>query len=449
VVGDFGEDEEEVATETLTFRAVRTTGFLLHDERSGRTFRVGSEAPSRVFAGSSPACAVTLTGPAVSRRHAALDVEARGLRVTDLDSRNGTWLNGTRIYDAVAVAGDRLELGGVSLRVEAAPVESAAALCARTHFGPFLGSSAPMRRLYPLIERLAASNVPTLIEGETGTGKEILAEALHSEGPRGGRPYVVFDCTAVPANLMEAELFGYEKAAFTGAHASKPGLVELADGGTLLIDEIGELEASLQPKLLRVLDRGEVRRLGGRETKRVDVRFIAATRRNLDAEVAAGRFRDDLFHRMVVGRIEPPPLRSRQGDVFLLARHFATQLGRAEPLPDDLLARWSSHAWPGNTRELRAAVARFVSLGDEQLPSSGAELASASPGAGNDFLESVLGRELPLHAARREIVEEFERRYVARVLERTDGNVSRAAERAGIARRNFQILKARVKGGDD
>src|SRR5262249_22135835 len=198
-------------------------------------------------------------------------------------------------------------------------------------FGRVLGASREMRRLYPLCERLAASRVPVVIEGETGTGKEILAESLHEAGPRTAAPFAVFDCTAVPANLMESELFGHDRGAITGAVMTRKGILEEADGGTLLIDEIGDLDLQLQPKLLRALERGEVRRVGGDRWLKVDVRILAATRRNLDVEVQEGRFRDDLFHRLAVARIELPPLRERKGDVAVLASHFSEEMGRPRP----------------------------------------------------------------------------------------------------------------------
>ena len=178
-------------------------------------------------------------------------------------------------------------------------------------FGRFIGRSPAVTRLYPLLRKLAAADVPLVIEGETGTGKEALAEAIHDAGGRAGRPMVVFDCTAVPASLLEAALFGHERGAFTGADTARPGIFEEADGGTLLIDEIGDLDLGLQSRLLRVIQKGEVRRIGGNRWVKVDVRIIAATRRNLDEEVLAGRFRDDLFFRLAVARVELPALRER------------------------------------------------------------------------------------------------------------------------------------------
>ena len=225
-------------------------------------------------------------------------------------------------------------------------------------FGRVVGGSPDMRKLYPLCERIARSDVSVVIEGESGTGKEVLAEALHEASARAGAPFIVFDCTTVAANLVESELFGHERGAFTGAVSSRRGVFEQAQGGTLFLDEIGELELPLQAKLLRALERREVRRVGGDTWIKIDARILAATRRDLDREVQEGRFRDDLFFRLNVARIELPPLRRRTGDVQLLAEYFRKQLGGGdEPLPYEVVQRFERYDWPGNVRELRNAVA--------------------------------------------------------------------------------------------
>jgi transcriptional regulator with GAF, ATPase, and Fis domain len=294
--------------------------------------------------------------------------------------------------------------------------------------------------LYPLCERLAAANVPVIIEGETGTGKEVLAESLHERGPRSQAPFVIFDCTSVPAALLESELFGHVRGAFTGAVSSRAGVFEQADGGTLLIDEIGDLDLALQPKLLRAIERTEIRRVGGANVIRTDVRVLAATRRDLDHAVQEGTFRDDLFHRLAVGRIELPPLRERHGDVRMLAEHFCRELG-GDPsaLDPDMLRRWEQDAWPGNVRELRNAVARYLALGE--LASNPARHTHRS--THEDVIDEALRLELPLSQARERVVAEFERRYVEHMLERSQGVVSHAAKAAGVARRHFQRVRAR------
>lgn len=422
----------------------------------GQVHRLDVSLAFRALVGTSPACTVRLTDKEVSRRHLALEVVAGRLRVSDLGSTNGTWVDRVRITNAELEGGQSLRLGQTTFRVELerdAPPGPVALLSTATRFGRVVGASDAMRRLYPLCTRLAATSVPVVIEGETGTGKEVLAESLHEMGPRADGPFVVFDCTAVPPNLVEAELFGYERGAFTGAVQGRRGLFEQADGGTLLIDEIGDLDLPLQAKLLRAIERSEVRRLGSDRWIRADVRILAATRRDLDREVQAGRFRDDLFHRLAVVRIELPPLRHRTGDIAKLALHLWREMG-GDPLalPRALVQRWEDYAWPGNVRELRNTIARQLAVGDlsnvqnEYVPPS-AE-APPPPTASRptgDAIDQFVNMDLSFPQARDRILEEFETRFVTRLLERHGGDVAKAAAASGIGRRYFQKLKARRK----
>jgi transcriptional regulator with GAF, ATPase, and Fis domain len=388
-----------------------------------------------------------------------------GLKVTDLQSTNGTTVNGVRVVEAYLAPGDRVKVGGTTLWVQRGGPQ-ALDRSREDHFGRLLGASDAMRAIYPRCQRLAESGLATLIEGETGTGKEVLAEAIHEASPRAARPFVVFDCTAMPPTLAESVLFGHEKGSFTGAVASRKGVFEEADSGTLFIDEIGELDYALQPKLLRALERSEVQRVGSNRWLKVDVRIVAATRRDLDREVQAGRFRDDLFFRLAVGRIELPPLRKRRGDIELLARRFWHTLGggggggEGAHLARDVIDRFEDYAWPGNVRELQNAVARVRAFGGSDAYSAleapgtpalrpDAPAAPPKPGGSRipvDRMEEILALGLPLTQARETLVAEFERRYVERVLAEHQGNVVRAAAASGIARRYFQILHARYKG---
>jgi transcriptional regulator with GAF, ATPase, and Fis domain len=246
---------------------------------------------------------------------------------------------------------------------------------------------------------------------------------------------------------VEAELFGHDKGAFTGATSARRGVFEQAHGGTLLIDEVGDLDVALQPKLLRAIERSEIRPLGADAWIKVVVRVIAATRRDLDREVQEGRFRDDLFHRLSVARVALPPLRQRTGDVPFLAQAFWTQLGGAGAVPQTLLERWRGETWPGNVRELRNRIARHLALGDlEVRPSEGPDsVAPASADAGaRDFIGGVIDSGLPLPLGRMHVVEEFERRYIARVLAEHGGSVARAAAASGIGRRYFQMSRGRL-----
>jgi len=419
--------------------SVRTGG---SPEDDGASLDLRGDESSAVLVGTSSACILRLEDPTVSRRHLSLEVDGMRLRVRDLESTNGTRVNGVLVREAYLEGPARLELGAIQLDVHPTPVQEPPALSSRRTFGEVVGASVPMRRLYPLCERLAETTIPVVIEGETGTGKEVLAESLHAEGPRAEGPFVVFDCTTVPESLVEAELFGHARGAFTGANGARSGVYAAADGGTLLLDEIGDLPLPLQAKLLRVIDRGEVRPVGSDRTVRADVRILAATRRDLDAEVAAGRFRDDLFHRLAVARIALPPLRDRRDDIPLLATRIAARLGAPADFPEEaLLARWRNGSWPGNVRELRNAVARALALGElEALATGPAPSPSADPAAAFD-VESLIER--PLGEARAMLIEAFERRYVAAQLARHEGNVTRAARAAGVARRTFQLLKAR------
>jgi DNA-binding NtrC family response regulator len=417
---------------------------------SGKRLLIAPGDPSRALVGQSPACALRLGDRLVSRRHAALELAGTRLRLTDLGSTNGTFVQGLAVLDVLLAGGELVRVGETTIRVDLAAQGPAQQLTAATRFGKIVGASPEMRRLYPLCERIARSAVPVIIEGETGTGKEVLAESLHEEGPRANGPFVVFDCTAVAPNLVESALFGHERGAFTGATESRRGVFEEAHGGTLLLDELGDLDLPLQAKLLRALERGEVQRVGSGRWIKVDVRVLAATRRDLDREIQLGRFRDDLYFRLAVARIELPPLRRRTGDITVLAQHFWKRLAsRGEPFPADFGARLEAYDWPGNVRELYNAVARRVALG-ELAPIATARTGAGDgpasvppPASGGDGIEAVLALDLPLVRARERVVEAFERRYVQRVLAQHGGNVTSAAAASGIARRYFQVLKAK------
>jgi DNA-binding NtrC family response regulator len=426
---------------------------------TGKRFDLDALHPSRILVGKSEVCDVQLEDAAVSRRHAALEVVAHRLRIRDMGSTNGTVVDGVAVVEAFLMGGEVVRIGSTALQVNRGQPTAHAAPPEVNGFGVTIGGSEAMRRLYPLCERLAAVDVPVIIEGETGVGKEQLAESLHQMGNRSEGPFVVFDCTAVAPNLIESELFGHERGAFTGSVASHAGVFERAHRGTLLIDEIGDMPPELQPKLLRVIERLQVTRVGGATSIRVDVRVLAATRRDLDREVQLGRFRDDLFHRLAVARIELPPLRERHGDVELLANHYWREYG-GDPrtIPRELLRSWEDYAWPGNIRELRNAIARRLALGDlsgmghpsEFPPPLQARESAAvhTVGQRGDAIAAVLALDLPLADARQRVVDEFELRYLERLLELHGGNVTRAAAAAGVTRRSLQRLKARIDTGE-
>ena len=384
-----------------------------------------------VLVGSSEACSLRLTDPMVSRRHLEATPGETGLRVRDAGSRNGTWAGGVRVLEAELDEGTELRLGETRVRVERHRV-AVAQRALVTSFGDFLGAAPILQPIYEQLERAAPTDATILLEGESGTGKEVLAEAIHEKSARSHGSLVVVDCGSIPENLVESELFGHEKGAFTGADRRRAGAFEQANKGTLFLDEIGELPLSMQTRLLRALESRRVRRVGGSEWLSIDARVIAATNRALESEVEEGRFRLDLFHRLAVVLIRVPSLRERPSDIPLLARAFAERLGATATLNDEVLSRLASHAWPGNVRELRNAVERLAVVGDTALRATRARAsAEADPALSG----------LPFRQARDVAMERFTDRYVADMLARHGGNVSAASRAAGIARRYFQMLK--------
>ncbi len=283
-------------------------------------------------------------------------------------------------------------------------------------FGRMVGASPEMRRLYPRCQRLAATDVHIIVVGETGTGKEVLAESLHEESPRASGPFVVFDCAAVAPKLIESELFGHERGAFFGAASGRAGALEEAHGGTLFVDEIGDMDPMLQSKLFRAIQHGQLHRVGGDQLIKFDTRVIVASRRYLVHELKDGGFRDDVFCRLAFAQIELPPLRNRHGDIAVLMRHFVAQLGGHQThLLCEVPEGWEAYGWPGNVRELRNAVVRRLVLGElaedpELCGFPGADL--PSPPA-EDFLDQLVQSNLPFTQARDRILDEVERRLVA------------------------------------
>jgi DNA-binding NtrC family response regulator len=401
---------------------------------AGKTITVDANSPSSVLVGKSAACDLVLGDMRVSRRHASLDIAEDWMRLQDLRSTNGTTVNGVLVLEALLRGGETIGVGGTAILVERQTAEPSR-LNNLVGFGRVIGASSAMRRLYPLCEGLASSDLPIVIEGETGTGKELLAEVIHEGSRRSSQPFIVCDCSAVAPALLESALFGEE-----GATPTR-GAFEAAHQGTLVIDEITALAPALQRKLLRAVERGEICRLGGTDNwQRVDVRVIATTSRDLEKEVEAGRFLEDLFFRLAVGRVDLPPLRRRQSDISLLAECFWKRLSdRDYPLPHDFLRRYDGYPWPGNVRELHNAVALRLALGDAD---SDGDKPLDPDGAPTDGFRWVLEQDLPFTSARDLVEREFVRTYVERVLEQHKGNVSRAAAASGVARRYFQILRA-------
>ena len=427
--------------------------------------------------GTDPTCALVLTDPTVSRRHMVVTLVDGGVSMRDLGSRNGSMYQGGRFSEIVVPPGAVVRVGRSELRVIPEGLRDSLPPSTRDRFGELHGASLAMRQLYAVLERVAPSDVPVLLEGETGTGKELAAEALHASSRRANGPFVVCDLAGVARTLIEAELFGHVRGAFTGADRDRDGAFVQASGGTLFIDEIGEMDLELQPRLLRALERRQVKPVGGSSWRAADVRVIAATNRDLTEEVRQGRFRDDLYHRLAVVRVRLPALRERKEDIPVLVQHLLSRA--AEPLmqalqaaavaaagganassmapgdpanlavpttlevlppaviPPETMALLMTHDWPGNVRELKNVLDRGLSL---VLPPEGAPPGTAPQltpellGLGSGASTSPSAASTNFHEAKEQLVSAWERDFVLTLLRRAGGNVSKAAREAGMDR---------------
>ncbi|MGZ6132770.1 MAG: sigma 54-interacting transcriptional regulator [Myxococcaceae bacterium] len=406
---------------------------------AGQTFESTGE---RTSIGSHPLNDVLLDERTVSRFHCELVVDEKGVWARDLGSRNGTDLDGVLIKEAAVKNGSLLKLGRMQLRFEFSGEKTKLQLSEQPRFGSLVGSSVAARMSFALMERAAASDVTVLLEGETGTGKSQAAESIHRQSARRDHAFLVVDCGALPPNLLESELFGHEKGAFTGAVTRRVGVFEEARGGTVFLDEVGELPLELQPKLLRVLEARDIRRLGTNVHTPVDVRIVTATNRDLRAEVNAGRFRSDLYFRLAVVKIPLPPLRQRSDDIPAIVEKLLSGLGsdarvKATLLDPAFVVQLQRAAWPGNIRELRNHLERCVVLQETLLPGEGEE--SGRPEEGG---ASVIDPRVPYPEARRRALDTFERLSVEALLQLQGGKVSQAAASADIDRVHlYRLIK--------
>jgi two-component system, NtrC family, response regulator GlrR len=390
-----------------------------------------TDLTGRCSVGSHPSNTVALEDPTVSRFHCDLVVDGETVRIVDRSSLNGTRVDHVQIEHAIVNGTERLYLGETVLRVSLASPARPEPAPEVSAFGSLVGRAPAMRVLFRTLREAAASDATILLEGETGTGKEGAAEGVHVASARADGPFVAVDCSAIPGSLVESHLFGHEAGAFTGATAVRKGAFEEASGGTLFLDEVGELPLDQQPKLLRALETRAIRRVGGSRSIKVDVRIIAATHRDLRAEVNYSRFRPDLFYRLAVIPIRLPPLRERLDDLPLLVDNFLDRLSArpearrtlADPGFLEALAR---APWPGNVRELRNHVERCLVFHEARLPT----LDGAPPAAA----------AVPYEEARRRALEAFERSYVADALARSGDSVAAAAKAAGIHRGHLYRL---------
>ncbi len=422
---------------------IRPELVVLNGSARGRT--VALEPQATLHIGSEGDNDLVLSG--TSAVHALLRVEASGVTVVD-HSGGETRINGATVHEAVLEAGGTLAVGDIELRLQDQTHTVEVLPSDRPKFGRARGKSLAMREVFGVLEVVAPTTATILLLGETGTGKDVLARAIHEASPRSDRELCTLDCGAISPGVVEAELFGYERGAFTGAEDARPGAFELAEGSTLFLDEVGELPLDVQPKLLRAIDEREIQRVGGAERRAVDVRIIAATKRDLAEEVARGRFREDLYFRLAVVPLSLPPLRNRREDIPVLVEHFRRAFNERTDhdltIPKQEVRGLLTHDWPGNVRELRNTVERSLWMaltGDGQvqflLPSFG------EPASGSDDLDAPTENFDPdlsfsEHKAQWEAT--FERSYLAWLMARADGSLSQASRLASMDRKHLRGL---------
>lgn len=407
----------------------------------GREFVIDKD----IFAiGSGPHNDLRLEDSTISRRHCEIRLLPEGPIIRDLGSTNGTLVQGVRVAKAFLNPGTEFQLGNT--RVVFCPLRESIeyALSASDTFGALLGKSVSMRRVFHMAEMYAQTEATILIEGETGTGKEILAQAIHKHSSRRAKPFIIIDCAALARELIESELFGHTKGAFTGANAERVGAFEHASGGTVFLDEIGDLSPDLQPKLLRVLEKRQIRRVGSNQVRDVDVRIVSATNRRLDQEVNAGRFREDLFYRLSVVHITMPPLRDHRRDIPALAERFLKEFLGENALTeidafDAAMDAFQRHDWPGNVRELRN-VLETAAYSARRPIDLAAFLHAGRLKERREPATPEHSADRPFKEVKGEIIRTFEQDYIRSILRKHQGNVSQAAREAGIERAYLQRL---------
>jgi DNA-binding NtrC family response regulator len=414
---------------------------VLEGDHAGRFASLG---PGEVLVGTDPACSLCLTDDRVSRRHLSVRIDGGAFVVTDLASTNGTYFEGGRITEARVPAGATLRVGRTFLRIQPVPVPLEVAPSRARRFGDLVGESLAMREVFGVLELCAATDITVLLEGETGTGKELAARALHDHGPRRRAPFVAIDCGALPESLLESELFGHVRGAFTGAQGARAGAFVRAHEGTIFLDELGKISPAAQARLLRVVEERRVRPVGSDDEREVQVRVVCASRDDLSAQVARGEFRADLYYRLSVVRVKLPPLRSRREDLPLLVQELLRRRGiDAGPVGGPGAELLQGHGWPGNVRELRNVIDRAVALGPTARAFSDLRLA-VGPQPERERPEPLgIHPELPWAEARQLVIDAFEQGYLRELLARVGGNLSAASRASGLDRKHLRALVRR------
>jgi DNA-binding NtrC family response regulator len=435
---------DKTATRVIDVNAaiVRQRGrgrlLVVKGQDRGESVAVGDHP---ITLGSGSGSDVLLSDPTVSRRHLSVEPGEDGVIARDLGSTNGSFVQGARFQELTLGFGAEVTIGHTILKyvpdeetLDPTPTDEEA-------FGSLVGRDPKLRKLFRLLGDVANTEATVLLEGETGTGKELLAEEIHRHSARRDGPFVVFDCGAVPSELIESALFGHVRGAFTGAISDRRGAFAEADGGTIFLDEVGELSPEVQPVLLRALDKHAIRPVGGASYENVSVRVVAATNRNLRNEMTAKHFREDLYYRLAVVRVSVPALRQRLDDIPLLADHFVRQFcgDRHIEIGARELEKLKLHAWPGNVRELRNVIERACALchGDRLEIDETFEVhpISEAPAAGGG-----VDLDLPFKQAKARVIDAFEREYIQALLKRHKGNLSAASRSAEVDRKHFREL---------
>jgi transcriptional regulator with GAF, ATPase, and Fis domain len=431
---------------------------IVHGPDAGREKEISK---ARFSGGRSMINDLVLSDKSVSGSHFEIVSCDDGYRLRDLGSTNGLYVGDLQVKEVYLRPGTTFRAGHSEIRFVPTTDIVEIPLSNRDRFHGVIGSSLKMREIFALLEKVAPSELTVLITGETGTGKELVAQAIHNASPRRARPMVVLDCSAIPRDLMESTVFGHERGSFTGAVGQHKGVFEQAQGGTIFLDEIGELDLALQPKLLRVLENRELKRVGGDKTLRIDVRVVAATNRDLRQMINAGTFREDLYFRLSVIQVELPPLRERLEDIPPLVQTFLRQLGerwnRPLAMSAEAMQALKAQQWSGNVRELRNVVERAASFADGNViaradlhfhpepaaPSTSQPPATAGGEAAMEGLAGLAGAGLPFKEAKQRVLDAFELVYLRDLLQRHEGNITRAANEAGLTRYHLRELLKR------
>ena len=438
LVHDLRADENDAAL-------VRATATIIEGPDLGLAFPLSERITS---IGKSRRCDIVLSDSAVSKMHLQLSMEGSAVRVKDLESTNGTWVGSSRVIESMVPAGSVVTIGRSRIHLKTDDEPMMLTPSEANHFGELYGRSVAMRQLFAVLERVTGRDVNVLIDGETGTGKELAARALHDRSGRSRGPFIVLDCSAVAPELIESQLFGHRRGAFTGAMQDRPGVFEAARGGTLFLDELDSLPLDLQPKLLRVIEMRQVVRLGEFEPRAIDVRLVAACGRSPEDAVSRGGLRRDLYFRLAVVRISMPRLRDRLEDLPVLVERLLERIGHNSVAVEEdspIFERLRQHPWQGNVRELRNVLERALLLAPtgatslNQLPLRLSPVMTGGEQAAAPALQPAWLR-LPFKEAKAQAEAVFEQEYLRAALARNGANLSRTSRDVGLTRHHLRRL---------